>query len=327
MESVGVVIPAFNAARTIGRALSSVFAQDRVPDSVVVVDDGSEDDTCAIVTQGFPSVRLVAQENGGPSRARNAGAALLDTDWIAFLDADDVWFHDKIASQLAVVAQEPRVALVAAGWTRSPTRRETPAHKAPTLALPQLALLFGYFLGPSGVMVRREAFEEAGGFRPAMDGIEDRDLFSRVAVSGEARLVDRVLWHYAPTPGSFSKRRMRGFLAGLALMAESRFEVERRFGRQAWEIVLGGSLLRYRLYFRRDRDAAGVARCDEELSHLSREARSWAYWHLFLPQVSCRLAARVSRHDTYRNEHLPSERDLTGPVRRVPMRPRPTPTR
>jgi|GEM_PF-3307293 len=327
MESVGVVIPAFNAARTIGRALSSVFAQDRTPECVVVVDDGSQDNTCAVVAQRFPSVRLVSQENGGPSRARNAGAALLDTDWIAFLDADDVWFHDKIATQLALAAQEPRVALVAAGWTRSLTRREIAAHRVPARDLPQLALLFGYFLGPSGVMVRREAFERAGGFRPAMDGIEDRDLFARLAMSGRALLADGVLWHYAPTPGSFSKRRMRGFLAGLALMAESRSDVERRFGREAWEIVLGGSLLRYRLYFRRDGDAEGVAKCDEELSHLSGEARSWAYWHLFLPQVRCRLAAKVSRHDTYRNEYLPSERDLTGPVRRAPVRPSPTPMR
>lgn len=327
MESVGVVIPAFNAARTIDRALSSVFAQALAPQAVVVIDDGSTDDTPSAVADRYPWVRLVTQANGGPSRARNAGAALLDTDWIAFLDADDAWFEDRISSQMAVAAAHPRAALVAAGWTRAAARDELRGADGAAITLHWLAVLSGYFLGPSGVLVRRQAFEEAGGFRPEMDGIEDRDLFSRLAVAGEALLVDRVLWRYVPSPGSFSKTRMRGFLAGLALMAESRQEVERRFGRQAWEIVSAGSLLRYRLYFRRDRNADGVAMCERELSHLSRAAIAWAYRHLFLPQVGRRLAARLTGSDTYRSEFLPSLRDLTGPVRRAPASPRATPTR
>lgn len=313
MASVGVVIPAFNAARTIDRALASVMAQEVAPEAVVVVDDGSTDGTPSLVAERYPWVHLAVQPNGGPSRARNTGAALLHTAWIAFLDADDFWFPDKLRCQLGVSAAHPGATVVAGGWTRAEERREGGSGEVRTIDLPWLTVLSGYFLGPSGVIVRRDAFAEAGGFRPEMDGVEDRDLFSRMARAGEAYLVDRVVWHYASSPDSFSKRRMRGFRAGLALMAECRGDVERRYGKRAWEIILAGSLLRYRLYFRRDADPSGVADCDAHLQRISPAAVAWARRHLFLPQMARRAMARLLRNDTYRCEYLPTLRDLTGP--------------
>ncbi len=87
--TVSVVIPTFNRARVISRALESVFLQTRPPDEILLVDDGSTDDTAAQVRAEFPGVRLIEQENRGVSAARNAGIRAATGTWIALLDSDD----------------------------------------------------------------------------------------------------------------------------------------------------------------------------------------------------------------------------------------------
>src|SRR6266540_3151057 len=102
--SVAVVIPAYNAARFIRDSLESAFNQTiGAPDQVIVVDDGSEDGTTDVVRQFGPRVTLLNQRNGGAAAARNAGAAVARTEWLAFLDADDRWCPAKLEKQLARV--------------------------------------------------------------------------------------------------------------------------------------------------------------------------------------------------------------------------------
>ena len=86
--SVSVIIPAYNASKHIARAINSVLAQTCQPDRIIVVDDGSTDNTSEIVKQ-FDSVKYIYQENSGVSIARNTGIEAADSNWIAFLDADD----------------------------------------------------------------------------------------------------------------------------------------------------------------------------------------------------------------------------------------------
>lgn len=104
-----VVIPAFNAGRTLRDAIDSVLAQTVPPAAIVLVDDGSSDDTAAIARGYGAQVRLIVQENRGPAAATDAGIACIDAPVIAGLDADDVWFPDKAALQLARLAAEPAV--------------------------------------------------------------------------------------------------------------------------------------------------------------------------------------------------------------------------
>lgn len=100
MATVSVVIPAFNAESFLGEALDSVLGQTARPTEVIVVDDGSTDGTRALVRRYSDAVRLVTQDNGGAARARNVGARQATGEWLAFLDADDVWLPEKLEKQL-----------------------------------------------------------------------------------------------------------------------------------------------------------------------------------------------------------------------------------
>jgi glycosyltransferase involved in cell wall biosynthesis len=108
MSGYGVVIPAFNAAATIAETLRSVVAQTVKPDDIVVVDDGSTDDTAAAIGATNLRVKLLRQENAGPGSATTRGIAALSTPFIATLDADDLWLPTKIEEQLAHFGRFPR---------------------------------------------------------------------------------------------------------------------------------------------------------------------------------------------------------------------------
>ena len=100
--AVGVVIPARNALRFIDEAIGSVLRQTVAVSEIVMVDDGSQDDTAAHVERLHPQVRVLRQAPGGAASARNAGIRATTSPFLAFLDADDVWLPDKLALQLAL---------------------------------------------------------------------------------------------------------------------------------------------------------------------------------------------------------------------------------
>ncbi len=105
--TVSVVIPTFNRASVVTRALESVLLQTRPPDELLVVDDGSTDDTAERVRAELPGVRVIEQENRGVSAARNAGIRAATGTWIALLDSDDEWLPEKLDRQLRAVTTEP----------------------------------------------------------------------------------------------------------------------------------------------------------------------------------------------------------------------------
>ena len=111
--SISVVIPCYNAAQFLGETLDSVLGQTYTPLEVIVVDDGSTDDSAAIAESYGPPVRVICQENQGESVARNRGIQEARGDWIAFLDADDVWMPTKLERQTEMI--EPGVVCVYTG--------------------------------------------------------------------------------------------------------------------------------------------------------------------------------------------------------------------
>ena len=108
-DRVAVVMPAWNAARFIEEALRSILDQTVPPATIVVVDDGSTDDTAARAAAMDPCVKVVRREHAGVGTARTAGVALTTTELVAFLDADDVWLPRKLEHQLAMMDDDPSV--------------------------------------------------------------------------------------------------------------------------------------------------------------------------------------------------------------------------
>jgi glycosyltransferase involved in cell wall biosynthesis len=175
---VSVVIPVYNGAGTIGRALQSVFEQTFTDYEVVVVDDGSTDRTHAVVKQYGDRVRLVEQPNRGQSAARNNGVRHSSGEFLALLDADDEWLPRKLELTVAAMLADPDAALVysdiivvnEAGeeFRRSHIRPDT-AH-APSMD-EMLARIWPIM--PSTVVMRRAAFDRTGGFCEQLRGPED----------------------------------------------------------------------------------------------------------------------------------------------------------
>ncbi|MDA8271865.1 MAG: glycosyltransferase family A protein [Actinomycetota bacterium] len=211
--TLSVVVPTFNSQATIKAALESVYSQTIKPDEVLVIDDESSDNTCAIVTSNFPEVRLMKKQNGGPSSARNLGIRNARFEWIAFLDADDIWARDKNEIQLDEVARNPKAVLVACNWSDSAMAlldaetmrtRQLPSKKIWTSDI----LVLNRFQ-TSTVIARRAQLDQVHGFRSELDGAEDWDMWLRLSRLGEVVIIEEPLVYYRDTNGGYSKNLMR----------------------------------------------------------------------------------------------------------------------
>ncbi|MHB8671183.1 MAG: glycosyltransferase family 2 protein [Acidimicrobiales bacterium] len=199
--SVSVVIPTHNHAAFLPAALDSVLAQTLPAAEVVVVDDGSTDDTPAALDPYLREVLLLRQPNRGVSAARNAGIAASSSALVAFLDADDVWLPDKLARQVGWFQADPGLGLVHVGMRRIDAEGEVLSielngqdgwvHQE-MLLLRRPAILGG----GSGFMVRRDVLDEIGGFDPDLSTSADWDLCYRVARRHRVGFVPEVLLEY-----------------------------------------------------------------------------------------------------------------------------------
>jgi len=120
-DSISVVIPTYNRSHTLARALDSVIAQSVQPLEIIVIDDGSTDDTGTLVKSQYPDVKLYRQSNHGVSHARNRGIESANGEWIAFLDSDDAWYPGKLEAQLRELERNPSIRLCHTDehWIRS----------------------------------------------------------------------------------------------------------------------------------------------------------------------------------------------------------------
>ena len=217
--TVSVIVPVFNAERYIHASLASVLGQTYDPDAieVIVVDDGSTDNTRGVVEALGAGITYIEQANQGPSAARNTGIRAARGRFIGFLDADDTWLPEKIARQLAAFEAHPDVGLVFADEDEFDehgvqcesllaTSRFYPeiASGAP-IAQAYLKLLQENFIPTSTVLARRECFERAGLFERELKASEDRDMWSRIAAHYAIAAVPLVLGRKRVVASSVSR--------------------------------------------------------------------------------------------------------------------------
>ncbi|WP_442511952.1 glycosyltransferase family 2 protein [Novipirellula sp. SH528] len=211
-SSISVVIPAFNASQTITRAIDSCLSQTIPVTQIIVVDDGSMDDTAAIVRQYDSPVTLIQQTNSRTAAARNRGIETATGDFIAFLDADDYWESEKIEQQLSIFNKHPELNLVAGKFfCETPgAKRELSVSKKRGWYDRSLrldgddAFMLGTMLWTGTVMVRRVALQQQR-FVSGLEPAEDRDLWIRLAANNAVYLDSKPLATAVLQPGSISR--------------------------------------------------------------------------------------------------------------------------
>lgn len=233
---VSVVIPCYNAERYIGATIRSVLAQDVDGLEVIVVDDGSRDRSVELVRALFPQVRLVEQANAGVAAARNHGLSLARGEWVAFVDADDIWLPGKLKAQLDEMAALPDCRMSYTAWEVWPCLDPEPQAGY----LEQLAasaddrarwsgasgwiyaqLLLDCVVWTSTVLAQRSLFEELGGFDPKLRIGEDYDLWLRASRVTPIHRVARPYALYRMHPSSITRSlptaNYRAIVVGRAL--------------------------------------------------------------------------------------------------------------
>jgi glycosyltransferase involved in cell wall biosynthesis len=199
--TVSVVIPAYNASAWIAETLQSVAAQDFTDFETIVVDDGSTDDTAAVVAR-FPQVRYIHKRNGGQGSARNAGIRASRGGAIALLDADDLWKPEKLRLQVALL-QQTQLAWVycdtyffdtTTGRTSHTYGESGRLHTGDILQ----PLFLDVFMSSITPLIRREVFEQVGYFDETalLRNREDWDMFLRIAARYPVGLVNLPLAGY-----------------------------------------------------------------------------------------------------------------------------------
>jgi len=237
---VSVVVPAYNCAAFIGETLDSVYRQTYSNWEVIVIDDGSTDETRAVLAPHIGRIRYFHQENRGTAAARNAGVRQARGELIAFLDHDDVWLPEKLELQVQVIQGSLECGLVFTDgktFTADGIRRESvissrldgwiDAHRTEDLLVAKgnivrNLLFWNEIASASSVMVRRECFERAGGFDEGIAIADDYDLWLRIAREHAVALIRRSLymwrWHDGSQSGPIQSRMHRWMEARLMVL-------------------------------------------------------------------------------------------------------------
>ncbi|MDX1640985.1 MAG: glycosyltransferase family A protein [Balneolaceae bacterium] len=167
---ISVIIPVYNGAEFIDETLKSAFSQTYSNIEIIVVDDGSTDHTSEIVAK-YPDVHYIYQENQGVSVARNTAISAAKGNYIAFLDADDIWMPDKLTIQMEFMRKNPEIRIV----TTEKENFMEPGTELPDYLKPNYKWeTVGENL-PSTMIVHRSVFEEIGYYSPEYSSGEDRE--------------------------------------------------------------------------------------------------------------------------------------------------------
>ncbi len=192
---ISVIIPTFNRSWTLKKAVDSALVQDYRHREVIVVDDGSTDQTQELLAGYGDKIRILVQENKGVSAARNLGIQESRGNFIALLDSDDAWEKNKLSCQMAFFQSNPGAMICQTEelWIRNGKRvNPRKKHKKPSGMIfePSLKLCL---VSPSAVMIRKQLFHQKGMFNEAFPVCEDYDLWLRISHDTPVYLIDTPL--------------------------------------------------------------------------------------------------------------------------------------
>jgi glycosyltransferase involved in cell wall biosynthesis len=227
VPTVSVIMPAYNQRRYVGQAIDSVLSQTFADCEIIVINDGSTDETAQVLAGYGDRIRVVTQANSGPAAARNSGLLIAKGEMIAFLDGDDLWYPEMLASTVSHLQRNSDADLVSGAWDYIDSSGQTiegatkPSRFQARIQadfLKEIAL--GNLFPVHALLVRRKCFDCCGLFDTSLEAMEDWDLWLRMAVHGHrADLIDIPVARYRRHSGCRSlepKRSETGFHQVLA---------------------------------------------------------------------------------------------------------------
>lgn len=212
MVAVSVVIPTFNRGHLVREAVDSALAQTYRDAEVLVVDDGSTDNTPEVLEPYRGRIHYIRQENKGVSAARNTGIRQARGSYIAILDSDDQWVPEKLEAQMALFAADPSLGLVSCGSSfvdvygkeiETP-KSATETHDTDSRLVLRRLLLGNFVSGGSNAVIRKDCFDAVGVFDESLSGVEDWDMWLRIAKRYPIGFVNRPLTITRVSPTSLS---------------------------------------------------------------------------------------------------------------------------
>jgi len=217
MPKVSVIIPTYNRAKYLCEAIDSVLAQTYKDYEIIVVDDGSTDDTKKVLAKYGSSIRYYCQENSGIAVARNVGISLSEGEYIAFLDDDDIWLSDKLKVQMKYLEKNSDIDLVTSRAEIIDSEGHLTGGFKPSkfYATDFEGLLNSNFIVVPSVVFKKKILSKVGYFDEKLRCCEDYELWLRIALKGKIYFMDQVLVKYRMTPNSLSKDLIKLYTSGI----------------------------------------------------------------------------------------------------------------
>ncbi|MDP3288209.1 MAG: glycosyltransferase family A protein [Methyloversatilis sp.] len=260
---ISVVIPAYNAAWCVARAIDSVLSQTWHDYEVIVINDGSTDETAAVLSGYRDRINVLTQKNAGLSAARNAGIAAARGEWIAFLDADDWWLPAKLDAQVELVRTCPNIgfcstaALIVSPEGKTLERWDDAGANGEILR--NIFVTNATVAGSgSAVMARRSLFDQIGGFDTALRSLEDIDMWMRLAAVARYACVREPMTCIVRSPGSMSRNREVMRSSAVNVMTKNRDLLGARDRGAFWRMAMAGVLADYAKWRYRDGERAAA---------------------------------------------------------------------
>jgi glycosyltransferase involved in cell wall biosynthesis len=213
LPRVSVIIPTYNHAQYIGRAINSILGQTFKDFEIIVVDDGSTDSTKDIVSSYPNPVKYLRQDNRGPSTARNAGITASRGEFVAFLDSDDYFMKRNLEIKMSFLESNPRADWIYSDWQYvddegSPVKKGSSkfkySEKKLTGEIFEELLRSRNFISPCTVVIKRSVLEDVGHFDTLIPSQEEYDLWLRISLKYPAYYIDKVLVFVTLHPKSLS---------------------------------------------------------------------------------------------------------------------------
>lgn len=299
---VSAVIPAYNYARFVCRAVDSVLAQTYPHLECIVVNDGSTDNTLEVLAPYGDRIRVITQKNAGLAAARNTGVKNARGEYIAFLDADDWWRPEKIAKQMELAEKRPELGAIGTTWERVDGDLKHLSTRVPPRPTDDRATNVRgiacrtIWLGGSGsgVLARRDVFDEVGLFDESMRAAEDIDMWLRIArrypIANVEELLTTLCWHGT------------GTFRNAVLMEENQWKVYHKVT-AAWpEIFDAKAKRKYRATILADAggEYIGAGDAGMAMKKYLDSLKEWPWHKLRWSKVAHLMARRLLRRDRSR---------------------------